>query len=60
MTKVRLGETRLRGVLLSLEIRVPPWRVVHFSDISYVLNVQHLGGGADNSAIHLEQAKLWS
>ncbi|RYP24944.1 hypothetical protein DL765_000172 [Monosporascus sp. GIB2] len=36
---------------------VPMWRVAHLSDIPYVLNVQHLGGGADNSAAQLELAQ---
>lgn len=31
-------------------IGVPMWRVSHLSDIPYILNVQHLPGGADNSA----------
>ncbi|KAI9147635.1 alpha/beta-hydrolase [Paramyrothecium foliicola] len=34
---------------------VPMWRVAHLSDIPYVLNSQHLTGGADNS---MEQLKL--
>jgi carboxylesterase type B len=39
---------------------VPMWRVAHLSDIPYVLNVQQLGGGADNSAAQLELAKIVS
>jgi carboxylesterase type B len=39
---------------------VPMWRVAHLSDIPYVLNVQRLGGDADNSAEQLAQAKLVS
>ncbi|KAI1504895.1 lipase [Biscogniauxia marginata] len=39
---------------------VPMWRVVHLSDIPYVLNVQNVGGGADNSAAQLELAKAMS
>lgn len=39
---------------------VPMWRVAHLSDIPYVLNVQRLGGGADNSAAQLELAKFIS
>lgn len=36
---------------------VPMYRVSHLSDIPYVLNVQQLGGGADNSAAQLELTK---
>lgn len=36
---------------------VPMWRVAHLSDIPYVLNVQKLGGGCDNSADQLALAK---
>jgi hypothetical protein len=39
---------------------VPMWRVAHLSDIPYVLNLQQLGGGADNSDTQLEQAKFVS
>ncbi|KAJ3571338.1 hypothetical protein NPX13_g5415 [Xylaria arbuscula] len=39
---------------------VPMWRVSHLSDIPYVLNTKHLGGGADNSLPHLELAKRMS
>ncbi|KAI2471288.1 alpha/beta-hydrolase [Annulohypoxylon bovei var. microspora] len=39
---------------------VPFWRVAHLSDIPYVLNNQHLGGGADNSAPQLELSKMMS
>ncbi|KAI1810425.1 alpha/beta-hydrolase [Poronia punctata] len=36
---------------------VPMWRVSHLSDIPYVLNIQHLEGGADNSDEQLELSK---
>ncbi|KAE8382178.1 alpha/beta-hydrolase [Aspergillus bertholletiae] len=39
---------------------VPMWRVVHLSDIPYVLNIQHLEGGADNSATELALARTMS
>lgn len=39
---------------------VPMWRVAHLSDIPYVLNVQRLVGGADNSAEQLELSKAVS
>ncbi|KAI1652711.1 alpha/beta-hydrolase [Daldinia decipiens] len=39
---------------------VPMWRVAHLSDIPYVLNIQRLGGGADNSVFQLELAKTMS
>ncbi|KAL7622116.1 hypothetical protein AAE478_007618 [Parahypoxylon ruwenzoriense] len=39
---------------------VPMWRVAHLSDVPYVLNIQRLGGGADNSATQLELAKVMS
>ncbi|KAI0134986.1 alpha/beta-hydrolase [Daldinia grandis] len=39
---------------------VPMWRVAHLSDIPYVLNIQSLGGGADNSGAQLELAKTMS
>lgn len=35
---------------------VPMWRVSHLSDIPYVLNIQHLSGGADNSKAQLQLA----
>ena len=35
-------------------------RVAHLSDIPYVLNNQHLGGGADNSPAQLELGKTMS
>ncbi|KAI1466956.1 alpha/beta-hydrolase [Daldinia caldariorum] len=41
-------------------IGVPMWRVAHLSDIPYVLNVQQLAGGADNSAHQLGLAKAMS
>ncbi|KAI0837780.1 alpha/beta-hydrolase [Hypoxylon sp. FL0890] len=39
---------------------VPMWRVAHLSDIPYVLNLQRLGGGADNSPAQLELARTMS
>lgn len=39
---------------------VPFWRVAHLSDIPYVLNVQKMGGGADNSPGQLMLAKEMS
>nr|AIF75063.1 carboxylesterase [Daldinia eschscholtzii] len=39
---------------------LPMWRVAHLSDIPYVLNIQRLGGGADNSPTQLELAKTIS
>lgn len=39
---------------------VPMWRVAHLSDIPYVLNVQRLGGGPDNSAAQLDLSKIVS
>jgi hypothetical protein len=39
---------------------VPMWRVAHLSDIPYVLNLQELGAGADNSAEQLELGKTMS
>ncbi|KAI1114929.1 alpha/beta-hydrolase [Nemania sp. NC0429] len=39
---------------------VPMWRVSHLSDIPYVFNTQHVGGGADNTPPQLELAKLVS
>ncbi|KAJ7601598.1 lipase [Mycena polygramma] len=36
---------------------VPMWGVAHLSDIPYVLNVQTLGGGADNSAAQLDLSR---
>ncbi|KAK1146370.1 hypothetical protein N8T08_003157 [Aspergillus melleus] len=39
---------------------VPMWRVAHLSDIPYVLNSQHLKGGADNSASQLALAQVVS
>lgn len=35
----------------------PMYRVSHLSDVPYVLNVQQLGGGADNSEAQLELAR---
>lgn len=39
---------------------VPMWRVAHLSNIPYVLNVQWVGGGADNSAGQLELSRAVS
>ncbi|KAJ0115227.1 alpha/beta-hydrolase [Diaporthe amygdali] len=58
---VRLYEhnsTRYTPVFESMH--VPMWRVAHLSDIPYVLNVQQLGGGADNSPAQLALAKTIS
>ncbi|KAI1135034.1 alpha/beta-hydrolase [Hypoxylon sp. FL0543] len=61
LSQVRLYEhnaTRFTPVFEKMG--VPMWRVAHLSDIPYVLNIQRLGGGADNSAAQLELAKMMS
>ncbi|KAL3458698.1 alpha/beta-hydrolase [Aspergillus heterothallicus] len=39
---------------------VPMWRVAHLSDIPYLFNNKHLGGGTDNSEPHLVLAQNFS
>ncbi|KAI1383622.1 alpha/beta-hydrolase [Hypoxylon trugodes] len=58
VSQVRLYEHNTTRFTPALEVMgVPMWRVPHLSDIPYVLNNQHLGGGADNSAPQLELSK---
>lgn len=57
-SEVRLCETNsTRYTPVFEKMGVPMWRVAHLSDIPYVLDVAHLGGGADNSASQLELGK---
>ncbi|RDW83864.1 uncharacterized protein DSM5745_04190 [Aspergillus mulundensis] len=42
------------------EMGVPMWRVSHLSDIPYLFNIDHLGGGADNSEVHRALAEDFS
>ncbi|KAL2844687.1 alpha/beta-hydrolase [Aspergillus pseudodeflectus] len=39
---------------------VPMWRVAHLSDIPYLFNNHHLGGGTDNSEPHIALAQDFS
>lgn len=56
--QVRLYEHNSTRFMPTYEVMgVPMWRVAHLSDIPYVLNVQRLGGGADNSAEQLELSR---
>ncbi|KAJ5585571.1 alpha/beta-hydrolase [Penicillium hispanicum] len=56
--KMRLYEHNATRFAPAYEMMgVPMWRVAHLSDIPYVLNVPHLGGGSDNSAAQLELAR---
>ncbi|KAI1382425.1 alpha/beta-hydrolase [Hypoxylon crocopeplum] len=60
-SQVRLYEHNATRYTPAFEkMGVPMWRVAHLSDIPYVLNIQRLGGGADNSAAQLELAKKMS
>ena len=57
ISRVRLSEhnsTRFTPVFEAMG--VPMWRVSHLSDIPYVLNLQQMAGGADNSAAQLNLA----
>ncbi|OTA97448.1 hypothetical protein M434DRAFT_26753 [Hypoxylon sp. CO27-5] len=58
---VRLYEHNATRFTAVFEVMgVPIWRVAHLSDIPYVLNIQRLGGGADNSASQLDLARTMS
>ncbi|KAL4905310.1 hypothetical protein BDW74DRAFT_185327 [Aspergillus multicolor] len=60
-SQVRLyefNETRFAPVFET--ISVPMWRVAHLSDIPYLFNNDHLGGGADNSEVHLALGEEFS
>ncbi|KAI8959241.1 alpha/beta-hydrolase [Daldinia sp. FL1419] len=60
-SQLRLYEHNATRFTPSYEMMgVPMWRVAHLSDIPYVLNIQQLGGGADNSAAQLELSKTMS
>ncbi|OTA63162.1 alpha/beta-hydrolase [Hypoxylon sp. EC38] len=60
-SQVRLYEHNATRFTPVFEVMgVPMWRVAHLSDIPYVLNIQRLGGGADNSAAQLDLAKTMS
>lgn len=48
------------GPVFEKVMGVPMWRVSHLSDIPYVLNVQQVGAGADNSAAQLEVSRAVS
>jgi hypothetical protein len=61
LSNVRLYEhNATRFTPVYEKMGVPMWRVAHLSDIPYVLNVQNLQGGADNSAAQLELSKTVS
>ncbi|KAF7628049.1 hypothetical protein AFLA_003415 [Aspergillus flavus NRRL3357] len=60
-SQVRLYEHNSTRFTPAFEMMgVARWRVAHLSDIPYVLNVQHLEGGADNSATELALARTMS
>ncbi|OGM50678.1 hypothetical protein ABOM_000454 [Aspergillus bombycis] len=60
-SQVRLYEHNSTRFTPAFEMMgVPMWRVAHLSDIPYVLNVQHLDGGVDNSAAELALARTMS
>ncbi|PIG88207.1 hypothetical protein AARAC_007187 [Aspergillus arachidicola] len=60
-SQVRLYEHNSTRFTPAFEMMgVSMWRVAHLSDIPYVLNVQHLEGGADNSATELALARTMS
>jgi carboxylesterase type B len=57
LSRVRLSETNSTRFTPVFEaMGVPMWRVSHLSDIPYVLNLQQMAGGADNSAAQLKLA----
>lgn len=61
LSQVRLYEHNATRFAPTFEMMgVPMWRVAHLSDIPYVLNTQHLGGGADNSPAQIELGKSFS
>jgi carboxylesterase type B len=61
VSDVRLAEhNATRYTPVFEHMGVPMWRVSHLSDIPYVLNLQNLGGGADNSAQALELSSMTS
>ncbi|KAE8322827.1 lipase [Aspergillus sergii] len=60
-SQVRLYEHNSTRFTPAFEMMgVVMWRVAHLSDIPYVLNVQHLEGGADDSATELALARTMS
>jgi carboxylesterase type B len=60
-SKVALYEHNATRYTPAFELMgVPMWRVAHLSDIPYVLNVEQVGGGADNTPQQLQLAKQMS